>query len=126
MRAIGLVLWVAACGGGGNAGSADAAGPMTDANTTPPPTTCTEPVAPVDVSHPTTVVGDGSAASCPETALGAAIAKGGVVTFACGAAPATITVTAAIDVKTDTTIDGGGVVTLSGGGASRILHIASA
>jgi hypothetical protein len=72
------------------------------------------------------VVGDGSAASCTEQALRAAVAAGGIVTFDCGSAPATITVTSEVPVSKDTTIDGGNVVTLSGGKASRILHITSA
>jgi len=54
------------------------------------------------------------------------VAAGGVVTFDCGSAPATITVTSEVPVSKDTTIDGGGLVTLSGGKSSRILHIKSA
>jgi hypothetical protein len=115
----GIALACTACGGGGAHHGPDAAIP-------PPPTTCDPPVQPVDTSHPTTVVGTGSSASCTEGALANAIAAGGIITFDCGAAPATITVTAQLDVKQDTTIDGGGMVTLSGGGTSRILHIASA
>src|SRR5262249_42975199 len=41
-------------------------------------------------------------------------------------APATITVTSEKAIKQDTVIDGGGSVTLSGGGKTRILHLASA
>ena len=51
---------------------------------------------------------------------------GGIVTFDCGTSPATITVTKEVAVSTDTTIDGGGKVTLSGGKTTRILHIKSA
>jgi hypothetical protein len=58
--------------------------------------------------------------------LRSAVAAGGIVTFACGADPVTIAVAAELPVAKDTTIDGGGKVTLSGGGASRILHITSA
>jgi hypothetical protein len=97
---------------------------------TPPPAPkaiCDLPAKAVDTSKPTTVVGDGkSAASCTEAALRAAVTAGGVVTFACGAAPAMITVTSELPVGKDTTIDGGGTITLSGGGKSRILHITSA
>ena len=78
------------------------------------------------VSNPTTVVGTGTAASCTEAALDAAVAKGGVVTFDCGTAPTTITVTAEVPVTVDTTIDGGKLVTLSGGKTTRIMHIKSA
>ena len=72
------------------------------------------------------MVGGGTAASCTEAALAAALAAGGVVTFDCGPSPVTITVTAQHDVTKDTVIDGGGKVTLSGGGKTRILHLASA
>ncbi len=72
------------------------------------------------------MVGSGTPTSCTEAALDAAVAKGGIVTFDCGPAPATITVTKEVPVATDTTIDGGHLVTLSGGKKSRILHITSA
>jgi hypothetical protein len=57
------------------------------------------------------------------------VAAGGVVTFDCGAAPVTITVPE-IQIVNDggktkdgsVTIDGGGLVTLSGGGKNRILY----
>ena len=49
-----------------------------------------------------------------------------MVTFDCGSLPATITVTAEQALKNDTVIDGGGKVTLSGGGKARILHLVSA
>jgi len=81
-----------------------------------------------DVSHPTTIVGSGSAASCTFAALDAAVRAGGVVTFDCGADPATIAVTATLNVPIDksTVIDGGGTVTLDGGGAVQILRFDSA
>jgi predicted outer membrane repeat protein len=98
-----------------------------DAAPPPPPAgTCALPAALVDTSKPTTVVGKGTAASCTEAALDAAVAKGGIVTFDCGAAMATITVKAEVPVAKDTTIDGGKLITLSGGKATRILHIKSA
>ena len=78
------------------------------------------------MSTPTAVVGTGTAASCTETALASAVAAGGIVTFNCGSAPVTITVTSEVPVAKDTTIDGGKLVTLSGGKSSRILHIMSA
>ena len=89
----------------------------------PPPATCTAPVSAVDTSKPTTVVGTGTAASCTESALTAAIAKAGIVTFDCGG-PATITVTKTLELRTDadTTIDGGGKITLDGGDAVRVLE----
>jgi hypothetical protein len=79
---------------------------------------------PADVSSPDAVVGDGTAASCTEAALRAALAGGGVVTFSCGADPVTIPVTATLQLRTDrdTTLDGGNRVTLDGGFAVRILE----
>jgi len=92
----------------------------------PPAATCDIPAALVDVSKPTSVVGAGTAASCTEEAFAAAVAGGGIVTFDCGPTPVTITVTSEVMVSQDTTIDGGKLVTLSGGQSTRILHIASA
>ena len=92
----------------------------------PPAATCTVPAQAVDTSKPTTVVGTGSPASCTDAAFRAAVATGGIVTFNCGASAATITLASEVPVAKDTTIDGGGLVTLSGGGTSRILHLTSA
>jgi hypothetical protein len=88
-----------------------------------PSAICAAPIRAADVSRPTTVVGTGTAASCTEAALSVALTQGGVVTFDCGVAGATITVTRTIELPTgvDTVIDGGGVVTIDGGGAVRIL-----
>ncbi len=80
-----------------------------------------------DTSNPTTVIGDGSAASCTSAAVVDAVAKGGVITFDCGPDPVTIVLdeTARIfnDTGPDIVIDGGGKVTLSGGGQRRILYM---
>jgi hypothetical protein len=80
---------------------------------------------PKSVAQPTTVVGTGTPASCTSAAVVAAVANGGVVTFNCGADPVTITMAATARVfnnKPDLVLDGGGKVTLSGGGARRILY----
>ncbi len=140
-----IVLTVA-CGGGndstpGAAGAAGAAGDGGSAvdsglgdSATPvdadlpdvpvppaPAATCTPPVSPPDTSQPTTVVGAG-AGTCSENALAAAVAKGGVITFDCGD-DATLSITQTLDLRTDvdTTIDGGGKVTLDGGGTTQIM-----
>ena len=60
------------------------------------------------------VVGTGMGASCTESALDACPPTSGTVTFNCGGA-ATITVTSTKTISTDTTIDGGGMITISGG-----------
>ena len=69
---------------------------------------------------PTTVIGTGTAASCTFRSLNAAVSKGGVITFNCGAAPVTIAVTATMNLPTgiDTVIDGGSRITLDGQNAS--------
>jgi hypothetical protein len=59
----------------------------------------------------------------------AAVAKGGVITFQCGPDPVTIVLTRTAKVFNDKgtklVIDGGDKVTLSGGGTSRILYMAT-
>ena len=105
---------------GGNQTGYDGAAPP------PPSTTCTPAASPVATSSPTTTVGTGTPSSCTEAALDAAVAAGGIVTFDCGAAPTTITVTHEVPITTNTTLDGAHLVTLSGGKSTRILHIKSA
>ncbi len=69
------------------------------------------------------MIGTGTAASCSFASLSAAVSKGGVITFNCGAAPVTIAVTATMNLPTgtNTVIDGGGRITLDGQNAVRIL-----
>ena len=86
---------------------------------------CPAAVALADVSAPHSIVGNGTPASCTESALATAIAGGGVIVFACGAAPVTIAVTSTLNVTSDTVLDGGGLVTLDGGGTTRILAVPS-
>ena len=136
-----FAIVIAACGSDASAPAADAGAAPTEGGTAkgdggvigdddgsaivppgPPAATCDSPIAAIDVSTPTTVVGTG-AGTCTEDALRAAIAKGGVVTFNCGD-HATIAVTSelTLNTKVDTVIDGGGKVTLDGGGKTRIIH----
>jgi hypothetical protein len=71
------------------------------------------------------MVGNGTAASCTSAAVVAAVAAGGVIRFACGSAPVTITLTQTAKVlnsRAKVVLDGGGLVTLSGGGKRRILY----
>jgi hypothetical protein len=76
-----------------------------------------------DTSKPTRVIGDGTPNTCTSQAVVSAVAAGGVITFSCGPAPVTITMTETAKVKTGPKIvlDGGGRVTLSGSGKRRIL-----
>jgi hypothetical protein len=80
-----------------------------------------------DASKPDNVVGDGSAESCSGASVIGAVAKGGVITFDCGPDPITITLDEPAKIFNDSSprivIDGGGLVTLSGGGKTRILYM---
>jgi hypothetical protein len=127
---VAVVVWLSpfasGCGGGSGAGATQIP-PGPNGN---PNGHCAVPAAGLaaDVSSPTTVVGTGSATSCTASAVVAAVAGGGVVTFNCGPDPVTITVPE-LKIFNDgglgdgsVTIDGGGLVTLSGGGANRILY----
>lgn len=79
-----------------------------------------------DVSHPDHVVGNGSPASCTSAAVVAAVAGGGVIVFDCGPAPVTIEMQATAKVfnnRPSIVLDGGGLVTLSGGDRRRILYL---
>src|SRR5437660_11008402 len=63
------------------------------------------------------IVGDGTAASCTEAALANALAVagsvgGGRTQVHCGDAPATITVATTLVIPNNTTINGGGTITL--------------
>src|SRR5262249_42662219 len=81
---------------------------------------------PVSTRHPDHVIGNGTPASCTSQAVVAAVAAGGVITFSCGPRPVTITMEATAEVRNTSTrvvLDGGGMVTLSGGGARRILYM---
>jgi hypothetical protein len=78
----------------------------------------------VDTSRPDRVIGNGTPASCTSAAVVLAVAKGGITTFNCGKKAVTILMTATANVaKTEhlVVLDGGGLVTLSGGGVRRIL-----
>ena len=82
----------------------------------------------VDTSHPDHVIGSGTPASCTPAAVVAAVAAGGVITFSCGQNPVTITMTARATVPASShlvVLDGGGKVTLSGGGKTEILSMNS-
>jgi hypothetical protein len=82
---------------------------------------------PEDVSAPDQVVGTGTPASCTADAFINAVALGGTIVFDCGPDPVTITLTEPAkvfnDQDPDVVIDGGGLVTLSGGGTTRILYM---
>ncbi len=66
------------------------------------------------------IVGGGTSGSCTLAALQTALVGGGTVTFNCGGAK-TIIVTSALSITAPTLIDGGGLITLDGANASRIM-----
>lgn len=107
-------------GGGASSSEGTTGGGSADAG-------CDRPFAPIDTTVPDRVVGDGTAASCTEAALAAAIAEGGVIAFDCGPDPIVVTLSQTLEVPIDrdVTIDGGGLVTLDGGDAVRILRFES-
>lgn len=69
------------------------------------------------------VVGKGTASSCTEAALQAAVADGGDVTFNCGSNPVTIKLTKQLELSANTTIDGGNVITLDGQKQTRHILV---
>jgi hypothetical protein len=79
----------------------------------------------VSTAHPDHVIGDGTAAGCTSAAVVQAVAMGGIITFNCGPEPVTITMTQTANIVHGNliVIDGGGRVTLSGGGKIRILDM---
>ncbi len=80
-----------------------------------------------DTSGSTNVVGTGTPESCTSDAVVAAVAAGGIITFDCGSELTTITLDQTAKIFNNTgpeiVIDGGGLVTLSGAGARRILYM---
>jgi predicted outer membrane repeat protein len=81
---------------------------------------------PVDTSHPSHVVGRGTAASCTSAAVVAAVRAGGIIRFSCGPKPVVIRMNSTAKVMNThprVVLDGGGLVTLSGEGRRRILYM---
>jgi hypothetical protein len=79
----------------------------------------------VDTSRPDHVIGTGTALSCTGADVVRAVAKGGVITFDCGADPVVIAMhrtAKVVNTSNRVVIDGGGLVTLSGLGQRRILY----
>ncbi len=72
------------------------------------------------------VIGHGTARSCTSAAVVAAVRAGGRISFSCGPKPVTIRMAATAKVRNtsrEVVLDGGGRVTLSGGGRRRILYM---
>ncbi|MDP1831158.1 MAG: hypothetical protein Q8K67_03790 [Geothrix sp.] len=120
-----------ACGGGGSEKASSTYLPTNPQNG--PPAGNPNGLFPVplearaeDVSSPTHVIGTGTPESCTAEAFIQAVAQGGKITFNGGSKPFTLTLNRPAKVfndKPDVVIDGGGLVTISGGGATRILYM---
>jgi len=128
-------------GGGSSSGGSSSGGgsgitvenPLTDPETGPPAgnpdanSTIPAEAGPEDSSNSAHVVGSGTPDSCTGQAFIDAVAQGGVITFDCGDDPVTITLDEPAkvfnDADPDIVIDGGGLVTLSGGSSTRILYM---
>lgn len=73
----------------------------------------------------TQVIGRGTPAGCTSAAVVRAVRRGGVIRFDCGPDPVTIVMQQTAEVLNTServVLDGGGLVTLSGGGERRILR----
>lgn len=80
----------------------------------------------VEPAASTRVIGSGTARSCTSAAVIAAVRAGGRIRFSCGPKPVTIRMGATAKVvnrRREVVLDGGGLVTLSGGGRHRILYM---
>jgi hypothetical protein len=109
---------------GGNGGTGNStAGSGGSVSPGKPPELCTSPLSAADTSKPTMVIGTGTATSCTEASLRAAVMQGGVITFDCGATETTIKITQTLVAPSnkDTTIDGNDKIVLDGGGTTQIL-----
>jgi hypothetical protein len=83
------------------------------------------PAPPAGAATPPTHVGTGTPGSCTATELKktlAAAPSGGTILFRCGPSPHTITGPELVLDK-DVTIDGGGLIALSGGNANRVVRV---
>jgi len=68
------------------------------------------------------VIGSGPG-TCTPAELSAKIAGGGLYSFNCGPGPVTIVLTGTLDLSRDTTLDGGGVITISGGHNWHVFYV---
>jgi hypothetical protein len=128
-----VLVMSASVGCGGSKGGDDIDNPLTNPEAGPPagnpeaPCDVPADARPEDTSAPDQVVGNGTPESCTGAAFVDAVARGGRITFDCGPKPTTIRLEEPARVVNDkgpvVVIDGGGKVTLSGQGKTRILYM---
>jgi predicted outer membrane repeat protein len=125
----GFSIAAAACSGSSASGPVDASYTLSDGGIAR--SACPERLAPVPPAGQVEVVGTGSAESCSEDALRAALTRladagGGTVTFACGGAT-TIKLSAPLVVASDkdqsVIVDGDNLVTITGASKTRIFDL---
>lgn len=119
-----VLATVLGCGGGdGDGGGGPPDPPVVD-----PSSGCEGRLDPVEPRGTVEVVGSGDPSSCTEEALHQAVAalndaeSEGTLTFDCGG-DHTITLDESVYITTSMVVDGGGEVTLSGGGSVRVLEL---
>jgi predicted outer membrane repeat protein len=83
------------------------------------------PTTTITTVHAAGQVGNGSPASCTESALQSALNSGGTITFNCGSAEKTITVSTYLKVTANTVLDGGDKIILSGADQTTVLKVNS-
>jgi hypothetical protein len=128
-----LAMIMSGCEGDRSAPTAEFINPLADPVSGPPAgnpdgnSPIPVEAGPIDVSEPDYIVGNGTPESCTAEAFLKAVAHGGKIVFNCGPEPVTITLDKPAKVYNDSipdiVIDGNGLVTLSGGGKSRILYM---
>lgn len=134
-----LLCALFSCGGGGGSGSSSSSTASAHVDTISfsddwpaagsVSTSCAVPDDGLeeDSGSPTTIVGNGTAASCTSSAFVAAVAAGGVISFDCGPDPVTIELDETAKIynrdNDEIIIDGQGLITLSGKGERRILYM---
>jgi len=83
---------------------------------------CPRAESPENIVSPTSVVGNGTAASCTQAALQAALNVGGQIVCDCGPDPKVILLSTSLTVSQNTVLDGGNLLTLDGNQQVRIIY----
>ena len=87
-----------------------------------PSTLCVPAAEAVPLASPT-VLGNGTPGSVTRAQIQAALDAGGHIVFDLGVTPSTVVIEQELVITRDVVLDGAGLVTLSGGGVSRVLRV---